>query len=151
MHSNFLRGTPPIFTLLAAGTLLMSTPALADAIVLRSGAPGIPAGMIVREGQMLRLSDGHNVELLLPNGQTRQLNGPLRERYAAGTQPVPSMIGAFVAMFKARASNERLGGVRNGDLRCAANVPHDWNAIASEWNAGCRQEALAMLNMRLGD
>ena len=151
MHSKFLRGTPLISTLLAAGTLLMSTPALADAIVLRSGAPGLPAGTIVREGQMLRLPDGHKVELLLPNGQTRQLNGPLRERHAAGTQPAPSMIGAFVAMFRVRASNDRLGGVRNGDPRCKSNVPQDWNAIASEWNAGCRQEALAMLNTRLGD
>ncbi len=151
MHSKFLRMASLKSTLLAAGTLLMSTPALADAIVLRSAAPGIPAGTTVREGQMLRLSAGHKVELLLPNGQTRQLIGPLRERYAATTQPAPSMIGAFVAMFKVRASNERLGGVRNGDLRCTSNIPKDWNAIATEWNAGCRQEALAILNARLGD
>lgn len=149
MHSKYMRATPPALTLLAVGTLFMSTPALADAIVLRSAVPNLPAGTIVRDGQMLRLSDGLLVELLLPNGQTLRLKGPLRERYSATVPLAPSMIGAFVAMFKVRASNERLGGVRNSDLRCASGSQRDWNAIATDWNAGCRHEALAQLDERL--
>ena len=143
--------TPVVTAALAAAILAMSSPALADAIVLRSAVINLPAGTVVRNGQILVLPDGGSVMLLLPNGQTRQLNGPLRKRYDAVIRPSPSVLAAFVAMFKARASSERLGGVRNGDPRCTSNVPQDWNAIASEWNAGCRQEALAMLNTRLGD
>ena len=149
MHSKFLRVTPLMSVLLVAATLMMSTPALADAIVLRSEAPNIPEGTIVRNGKMLQLSDGRLLVLLLPNGQTLQLKGPLRQRYVATIPPAPSMIGAFAAMFKARASNERLGGVRNGDPQCISDTAHDWNAIATEWNAGCRQEALAQLDARL--
>ena len=149
MHSKILRVTPLMSVLLVAAMLMMSTPALADAIILRSAVTSLPAGTIVRNGQMLRLPDGASVMLLLPNGQTRQLTGPLRERYAAIIPPAPSITGAFVAMFKARASNERLGGVRNGESRCASNGPQDWSAIAAEWNAGCRQEALAQLDARL--
>lgn len=149
MHSKFLRVTPLMSVLLAAATLMMSSPARADAFVLRSASRSIPAGTIVRDGQMLRLPDGGSLVLLLPNGQTRQLSGPLRERYAAAVPPAPSMIGAFVAMFKVRASNERLGGVRNSDSSCASEKLDDWNAIAIGWNAGCRQEALAQLDARL--
>jgi hypothetical protein len=149
MHSKFLRVPPLMSVLLAATTFVMSTPALADAVILRSAVTSLPVGTIVRNGQMLRVPDGGSVMLLLPNGQTRQLTGPLRERYAAIIPPAPSITGAFVAMFKARASNERLGGVRNGDPRCASNGPQDWNTIATEWNAGCRQEALEQLDARL--
>lgn len=151
MHSKFLHGTPLISGVLAAATLTMSTPAFADAIVLRSGVASLPAGTVVQNNQMLRLPDGGWVMLLLPNGQTRRISGPLHERYAATISPEPSLMDAFVAMFKARASNERLGGVRSGDPRCTSNVPQDWNAIAFEWNAGCRQEALAQLDIRLGN
>ena len=149
MHLTILRTSPAVMALLVAAAPLMSTPALADAIVLRSATPNLPAGTIVRDGQMLRLNDGHAIELLLPNGQTLQLKGPLRERYAAIALPAPSMLAAFVAMFRARASNERLGGVRNGEVRCASESRRDWNAIATDWNAGCRQEALAQLDERL--
>ena len=149
MHPTYLRATAPVSTLLACAALTMSTPALADAIVLRSAVSGLPAGTIVRDGQMLRLSDGVLIELLLPNGQTQQLRGPLRARYAATAPPAPSMISAFVAMFKARASNERLGGVRNSDAQCVSDSRNDWATIATGWNAGCRREALAQLDARL--
>ena len=101
------------------------------------------------EKLLLRLSDGVLIELLLPNGQTQQLRGPLRARYAATAPPAPSMISAFVAMFKARASNERLGGVRNSDAQCVSDSRNDWATIATGWNAGCRREALAQLDARL--
>lgn len=137
--------------LLAAAMLSMSTPALADAIILRSAVKHLPPGTVVRNGQLLRLPNGGSIVLLFPNGQTRQLTGPLRERYAATAPPAPSITGAFIAMFRARASNERLGGVRNGEPRCASIAAQDWIAIATEWNAGCRQEALTMLDTRLSD
>ena len=58
MHLTILRTAPTVMALLAAAAPLMSTPALADAIVLRSATPNLPAGTIVRDGQMLRLNDG---------------------------------------------------------------------------------------------
>ena len=149
MHPKYLCSTALVPTLLACAALMMSTPALADAIVLRSAVPSLPAGTVVRDGQMLRLSDGVFIELLLPSGETQRLQGPMRERYVTSAPPAPSMIGAFVAMFKARASNERLGGVRNSDLRCVSESRRDWNAIATDWNAGCRREALAQFDERL--
>jgi hypothetical protein len=131
--------------------LCLSTPASAEAIVLRSQDSRIQEGRIVENGDVLRVREGLTVLLLLPDGATIEVQGPVRYRYTEATPAQATVIDAFVEMFRVRSDDARLGGVRGGEAqRCYAAPPADnWIDIAEDWTSGCRRRAVSRLDARL--
>jgi hypothetical protein len=133
--------------------LCLSTPVSAEAIVLRSQDSRIREGRIVENGDVLRVREGRTVLLLLPDGATLEVQGPVRYRYTEATPAKATVIDAFAQMFRVRSDDTRLGGVRGDGAetqRCYAAPPADnWVDIAEDWTSGCRRRAVSRLDARL--
>lgn len=129
---------------------LASTPSSADVLVLRSDSNRLDAGSSVKSGSLLRVKKGGVVLLLQADGTTLVLRGPTTFIVPETQISDQSVLQAFTAMFKARADNVRLGGVRDGAPICAETISEGgWKDIADDWNAGCREAALNGLSVQL--
>lgn len=129
---------------------LASAPSSADVLVLRSDSNHLDAGSSLKSGALLQVRKGRTVLLLQADGTTLALRGPIVFFVPETQVSDQSVLQAFAAMFKARADNVRLGGVRNGTVVCAEAVNESgWKDIADEWNTGCRRAALDRLSVQL--
>jgi len=148
-YSNVWHGIALVFV----ATLMISSRAQAEAIVLKSSLKSMPAGATVISGKSVKLPKGASIVLLRPDGATQTYLGPGTLQYADPEAQRTPLISAFAVMFRVRADTVRLGGVRNSGFSqpqsCSSNDQMTWLAIAGDWNSGCRPLAMEKLEASL--
>jgi len=97
---------------------VMATAASADVLVLRPGATGYRIGQTLGDNARLVVPAGSSVELILPSGDTRAVDGPFDDKVSALTRGVRRDAKAWSEWLGRLATGHQtenqVGGTRGG-------------------------------------